>query len=344
MGASAGYVRDVAAEGAIRLDLNEAPRVAGAEFSRALLERLAACPLHRYPEVDALAARRAAAELYGWQAAGTLVGNGSNELLAAAVRALLPAGGTMLTLRPSFSMYPVLAARHGVRLVCAELAPPRFEVDPEELLARAGEADLAVVCSPNNPTGGDVAPAVFERVLERARLVIWDAAYLEFSTVDALPWLRRFANLLVLRSLSKAWGLAGLRVGALLAAPETARRVEAELLPFGTGWHVAAAFEAALDCRQEGARLVAEVVAERERVRGALESVHGVTVAPSAANFLLLRVGGLTGGALTEAAARRGVAVRRVPELEGAGWVRVTLGRACDNDVLVEILREVAHG
>lgn len=344
MGVSAGYVRDVAAEGAIRLDLNEAPREAGTELRRVVLERLASRPFNRYPEVDAQAARRAAAELYGWEAVGTLVGNGSNELLAAALRALLPAGGTMLTLRPSFSMYPVMAARQGARLVGAALVPPRFEVDAERLLPLAENADLVVLCSPNNPTGGELDAAVLEAVLERGRPVIWDAAYLEFSAVDALPWLGRFPNLVVLRSFSKAWGLAGLRVGALLAAPELARRVEGEMLPFGTSWHVEAVFEAALECRHEGARLVAEVVAERERLRAALARVERIAVAPSAANFLLLRVAGLSGSALAEAAARRGVAVRRIAELDAGGWVRVTVGRSTDNDLVLSILREVADG
>ncbi|HPC84191.1 MAG TPA: aminotransferase class I/II-fold pyridoxal phosphate-dependent enzyme [Thermoanaerobaculaceae bacterium] len=344
MSAPAGYVRDIAAEGAIRLDLNEAPREAGAALRQALLERLAARPFNRYPEVDAMGARRAAAELYGWQPAGTLVGNGSNELLAAAVRALLPAGGTMLTLHPSFSMYPVLAARQGVRLATAELVPPRFVVDPGGLLAQAGEADLVVLCSPNNPTGGELEPAVFEAVLELGRPTIWDAAYLELSGADPRSWLARFSNLLVLRSFSKAWGMAGLRVGALLTSPELARRVEGELLPFGTSWHVEAAFQAALDCREEGAWLVAELVAERERVRAALGQVARVEVAPSAANFLLLRVAGMSGSGLAEAVARRGVAVRRIGELDAGGWVRATIGSRAENEVLVSMLREVANG
>lgn len=342
--APAGYRRDAAAVGAIRLDLNEAPREAGAELRRALLERLAERPLNRYPEVDALAARQAAAGLYGWDAAGTLVGNGSNELLAAAVRALLPAGGTMLTLRPSFSMYPVLAARRAARLVGVDLAPPRFEADAARLASLAAEADLVVLCSPNNPTGGELPAAAFEAVLERGLPVVWDAAYLEFSEADALPLLGRFPNLLVLRSFSKAWGLAGLRVGALLSTPELARRVEGELLPFGTAWHVEAAFAAALACREAGARLVAELVAERRRLQAALAAMEGVAVAPSAANFLLLRVAGLTGSELAAAAARRGVAVRRLPELDGGGWVRVTVGRPSEDDVLLAVLREVSHG
>jgi len=106
--AAAGrYQRPVPPAAAIRLDLNEAPAAAGDGVRRAVLERLAAANWRRYPDVDGGAARSAAARLYGWRAEGTLVGNGSNSLLAAAVRALLPRGGRMAVVSPSFSMYPV---------------------------------------------------------------------------------------------------------------------------------------------------------------------------------------------------------------------------------------------
>lgn len=344
MGTPAGYVRDDAAAGAIRLDLNEAPCEAGSGVRLALLDRLAARAFNRYPEIDSRPARQAAAELYGWHAAGTLVGNGSNELLAAAVRALLPRGGTLVTLQPSFSMYPVLAARQGARLVGAGLEPPRFSVPLERLVPLTREADLVVLCSPNNPTGGEVEPDVLEAVLALGRPVIWDAAYVEFAGRDPSPWCGRHANIMVLRSCSKAWGLAGLRVGALLAAPDLCRRVDAELLPFGASWLVQAAFEAALECRADGERLVAGVVAERERLGVALAAVPRVEVAPSSANFLLLRVGGRTGRELAAGLAARDLAVRRLAELDAAGWIRVTVGAPVGNDRLVRAIGEVAHG
>lgn len=341
---TAGYVRDGVAAGATRLDLNEPPREIGAAFRQQLLGRLAECLFNRYPEIDALSARRVAAELYGWRADGTLVGNGSNELLAAAVRALLPRGGTLATLHPSFSMYPVLAARQGARLLGAALTPPEFAVRAEELLALGREADLVVLCSPNNPTGSELSAQILAAVCELGRLVIWDAAYIEFSGVDPVPFLARWPNLVVLRSFSKAWGLAGLRVGALMAAPDVARRVEGELLPFGASWLVLAAFEAALQCRDEGGELVAELIAERERLRAASLAIQRVEVAPSGANFLLLRVGGVTGSALTTAFGACGLSVRRVPELDAGGWVRVTMGAAGENDAVLAAIAEVANG
>jgi len=146
--------------------------------------------------------------------------------------------------------------------------------------------------------------------------------------------------LLVLRSLSKAWGLAGLRVGALLGGGDLLDRVEGEVLPFEAGWLVEAAFAAAAACRAEGAALVAEVCAERERLRGALAVRPTLEVATSAANFLLLRRRGWNGSALSGFLGGKGIAVRQVAELESEGWVRVTVGDPTENDAVVAVLLE----
>ncbi len=337
-----GYRRTARADGVARLDLNEAPREAGATFRRRLLALMDAYEWRRYPDMDGRTAREAAAALYGWDAGGTLVGNGSNELLAAAVRALLPRGGTLVSLSPSFSMYPVLARRLGATLLGARLSPPDFAVDGSELLALVERADLVLLCSPNNPTGGEVGAAVFEAALATGKPVVWDAPYIEFSATDPLPLLRRHANLMVMRSLSKAWGLAGLRVGAMLASPALAGRVGGELLPFGTGVVAAAAYRTADDLRDAGRGLLREIVAEREREMAELAAIPGVSVAPSSANFFLVACGGLGGQALRARLGDRGLGVRDIPELLGEGYVRVTVGTRDEGDALVAAVRETA--
>lgn len=342
---SGPYRRPVPPPAALRLDLNEAPSPPGDRFRQALMDRLGQCQWNRYPDMDAGPARAAASKLYGWSQQGVLVGNGSNALLAAAVRALLPAGGRMAVLSPSFSMYPVLAGRVGGRVLRVPLAPPRFEPDHGALLRAVSDADVTVLCSPNNPTGGVVDEALFEEVLETGRPVVWDAAYVEFAglTGDPLPWLDRRANLLVLRSLSKVWGLAGLRVGALLGRGSLLERVGRELLPFETGWAVTAAFETAASFREDGAALVATVCADRERLRRSLAADQEIEVAPSSANFLLLRRRGWSGAGLVAALAGRGIAVREVAELSEPGWVRVTVGDPAHNEVVAAALAEVGR-
>ncbi|HUK14395.1 MAG TPA: histidinol-phosphate transaminase [Thermoanaerobaculaceae bacterium] len=339
-----GGYRRASAAGLLRLDLNEAPHGAGVALTKRVLELLASRPWNRYPDIDGRAAREAAAELYGWQADGTLVGNGSNELLAALTRALLPRGGTMLTLSPSFSMYPVLAHRRSARHVELRLDAPGFAADGARLVELAAGVDLAVLASPNNPTGGTLDAGVLRAVAALGRPLVWDAAYLEFSAQDVLPALREFPNLLVLRSLSKAWGLAGLRVGALLASPAMAERVSGELIPYDTGWLPWAAYRAAAEMREVGARLVADIAAERERQIGRLRGVARVHVVGSAANFFLLRAEGLDGAALSAALRARGIAVRDIAELSEEGYVRVTVGAAAEGDALAAAVSEVAHG
>jgi len=339
-----GYARGGTPPGAARLDLNEAPREVGDRFRSRLLELLGASAWRRYPDIDGRSAREQAARLYGWRAEGVLVGNGSNELLSACIRALLPPGGRMVALSPSFSMYPVLARRARATLDGLQLDGPSFAVDGDELLRRLGEADVAVLASPNNPTGGELPLQLLERALATGRPLVWDAAYLEFTGADPRPLLERYDNLIVLRSLSKAWGLAGLRVGALLASPALARRVAAELLPFATGWLAECAFAAALEMPEESAALVRETVAERERLRAAVNARPNWEAAASAGNFFLVRRAGLDGAALRSALAARGLAVRDIAELAAEGYVRVTVGSPGEGDRLLAALEEVGDG
>jgi histidinol-phosphate aminotransferase len=339
-----GYSRLAAAAGSVRLDLNEAPSEAASAFRARLLELLAGFPFNRYPEIDARGGREAAGALYGCDPAGIVLGNGSNELLLAAARALLPRGGRLVTPGPSFSIYPVLAARTAAQHVTVPLVGPRFEVDGDRLLAEAAGADLVVLCSPNNPTGGLVPEDLLRAVLALGVPVAWDAAYVEFSEQATAPWLARHNNLLVFRSCSKAWGLAGLRVGALLTTPGFRKRVVNELLPYGTSWLVSAAYIAAAEHGELGAALVAGVVAERERQCARIGAIPGLELVPSAANFFLVRRPGLGGKALHGALAARNIAVRHVPELDADGWVRISVGAPAEGDALVAALAEVAHG
>jgi len=331
-----------ATAGVVRLDLNESPHGAGVVFAKRVLELLAAQPWNRYPDIEGAAVREAAAELYGWEASGTLVGNGSNELLAALARALLPRGGTLARLAPSLSIYPAVARRRRARQLELRLDPPGFAADGGRLVELVGQADLALLASPNSPTGGVLPVELMRRVAALGKPTVWDGAYLEFAGLDPLPLLREFPNLIVLRSLSRAWGLAGLRVGALLAAPAMVARLSEETLPFATGWLPLAAYRAAAELRQAGMALVADIAAERERQVALLRQVPRVAVVPSVGNFYLLRVEGLTGHALADSLRGCGIAVRYLEDLSSSGHVRVTVGAVAEGDALVTAVREVA--
>lgn len=341
---STGYSRPAVAPAPLRLDLNEAPWDADEAFRKLFLSFLERVELRRYPPMDARPAREAAARLYGWQVEGTLVGNGSNEVLAAAL-ATFAAGGKVLTLWPSFSIYPWLIRRAGGSELRLWLKPPDFAVAEDELFSLAEDADLLLLCSPNNPTGGELSPALWRRLLSLGKPTIWDGAYWEFgSDGDMRSWLTEFPNLMVTRTLSKVWGVAGVRAGCLCTSPELAKRVAKRLFPFAPGVAVWAAFEAAAALPEVGRQRAQAVVAERDRQLAALASLPKLEAVPSRGNFYLLRCQGWDGAQLAQALAQAGVAVRPVEELSASGYVRVTVGNPEEGDTLLAVLREVTRG
>lgn len=338
-----GYSRPAPAKAPLRLDLNEAPWDADQAFRQFFLSFLERVELRRYPAVDARPAREAAARLYGWDVEGTLVGNGSNEVLAAAVAAFAT-GGKVLTLWPSFSVYPWLIRRAGGTVLRVPLEPPAFAFPEGEICDLAEKADLILLCSPNNPTGGELDPSLWRKVLALRKPTIWDGAYWEFGSEKAMrPWLEEFPNLMITRTLSKVWGVAGVRAGCLCTSPELARKIARRLFPFAPGVAVWAAFEAAAALPQVGRRRAAQVVAERERQLAALASLPQVEAVPSRGNFYLLRRRGWDGGRLAQVLAQAGVAVRCVEELSAYGYVRVTVGTPQEGETLLAVLKEVTR-
>lgn len=339
---SEGYRGGPAAPATLRLDLNEAPWEAEEQLRQHLLAFLQKQEWRRYPSVDARPAREAAAKLYGWVPEGTLVGNGSSEVLAAALARLAGKGQKVLCFSPSFSVYPWLVTRAGGQLVPFPLLPPAFAIEGPSLLAAAQEADVLLLCSPNNPTGGEIPESLWHQLLALGKPTIWDGAYWEFGRGGPVePWLVRYPNLLITRTLSKVWALAAFRAGCLLASPAMAERIRRHMLPFAPGLAVWAAFEAAASVPELMAGRAARVVAEREAQREMLARLPGVEVVPSCGNFFLLRLAACRGQELVALLGQRGVAVREVEELSAEGYVRVTVGTPAEGRRLWQALKEV---
>jgi histidinol-phosphate aminotransferase len=218
-----------------------------------------------------------------------------------------------------------------------------FAYDVEALLAarEASGASVTIVCSPNNPTGTSLPLADVERLCAASdSLVVVDEAYHEFSGRSAVPLLERHANLVVLRTFSKAMALAGLRVGYLLASPDLVREVNKARLPYNVNFFSQAAAIAAIEEYEPVlAPTVRELVAERERLLSRLADVPGVRAHASDANFFLLEMTGADPGAVFASLLRRGVLVRDVtsyPML--SSFLRVSVGSAEENDAFLHAL------
>lgn len=301
--------------------------------------------LNRYPEPQPKALIARLSEHYGVGPGQLLAGRGSDEGIDLLVRAFCRAGqDRVMICPPTFGMYRVAAAIQGAGVVEAPLDTD-FGLDADAVLAawRPG-VKIVFLCSPNNPTGNRLGQDAIERVLAKlgvAALVVLDEAYVEFAgDASLVSLLRRYSQLVILRTLSKAHGLAGARCGAVLASPPVigllARLIPPYALPAPT---IAAALAALEPARLRRAQeRVGRLVAERERLRAALTRLPVVaTVWPSAANFLLV---GFHDAERAHAAARQGGLLlrdlSRQPRL--AGCLRITVGSPQENDRLIASL------
>lgn len=327
---------------AVRLNTNENSYQLPGEVVDAIAKGLQAelRDLNRYPDRDAVALR---ADLAGYlghdlSAAHLWAANGSNEVQQQLLQAFAGPGRTALGFGPSYSMHPLLAAGTGTRWIGAR-RDADFGITPEAAVAALDEHDPDVVflCSPNNPTGTALDPGVITAVLDRARgMVIVDEAYAEFAragTTSALALLPGHPRLVVSRTMSKAFGFAGGRLGYFAADPAVVDAVQLVRLPYHLSSLTQAAARAALAQRDALLATVEAIKEQRDRIVATLRG-RGVQVADSDANFVLFRTGG-DQTVVWQRLLDRGVLIRDVGL---PGWLRVTAGTPAETDAFLEAL------
>jgi histidinol-phosphate aminotransferase len=312
-----------------KLDQNEVPWDLPRRLKVEMAERLLAADWARYPDFHADALRRDLAALHAHPWEGVLVGNGSNELLSVALTALVGPGTEVLGAEPSFGLYRRFVLKPG--------GVPRFLPPRPDLRLPADELDAEVerdprrpllLCSPNNPTGDALPVERIELLLERLQApLLLDNAYGEFCRYDYRPLLARHPHLILFRTFSKAWSLAGIRLGYLLADPRLVTELIKVKLPYNLG-HPGVIFgQVALGAEEEARRRVRILVARRPQW-AAMLAEEGFEVFPSEANFLLVRTSPPEKTReIRERLEARSIRVRDVSGYNGlAGCVRVSVG------------------
>jgi len=343
-------------ESIVRFDLNTSPAPPGL-VSRLLAEGRFESPLSEYPPSDYRRLVAAAAAAYGVAAEEILVGAGADEILDLIGKAFIPPGGEAVIPTPSYAMYRVITEQRGARVVAVPRRPASqgWAIDIDAVRAAARTAQVLWLCNPNNPTGLTEPPGAVESLLAgiaedalaaglEAPIVALDEAYAEFvgkSLVDA-----RLAhpNLILIRTASKAYALAGLRVGFAIAQPATIARL-APYRPPGSVSTVSVTLvtEALLEPTAMRAN-VARVDAERERLASALAGV-GWSVGPSVTNFLLVRFDSPAAASrAAETLLNRGLVPRTFPTGHPlADSLRLTVRDRSENEHLVAAAAEAAE-
>jgi histidinol-phosphate aminotransferase len=319
-------------EAAVKLDQNENPFELPDAIKRGIVERVLALGWNRYPEFVPVGLIDALSRFTGWTVKGIVVGNGSNELIQAALMITLGPGRTITIPQPTFTLYGLMATTLGATVRNVPLNHD-MTFDVEALSAAASDSEVVVLCSPNNPTGTVLALEDVARIAESANgLVILDEAYHEFSGGSACSLLERHDNVMLLRTFSKAMAMAGLRFGYMLTNPEIAAEIVKAKLPYNVNIFTIAAVQTVLDNPGIMDESVQAVIVERSRMEAALAALAGVETFPSEANFILIRTRH-PARRIFDALYRKGVLVRdvsRYPQLERA--LRVTVGTPEEND------------
>ena len=315
------------------LSANESPYPPPSGILKAIAA--AAASAHRYPDLASAGLVAELSAVYDVPEDRVAVGAGSGALLQALFQAVAGPDAEAVFAWRSFEIYPMLASLAGVRAVRVPLLADAHDVSAmiERITARTR---LVIVCQPNNPTGTVLSTGAVERLMAHVPsdcLVALDEAYFEYvrdpRAADGMELQKRWPNLVVLRTFSKAYSLAGLRVGYLVGDPGVVARLRAQCLPFSLNAPAQAAAVAALRLRGPLMERVDWIVAERDRVRKALIA-EGWQVPRSEANFLWLGLGEST-DAFVRWCAQQGIAVRG---FSGEG-VRVSLGTPVDNDAFL---------
>jgi histidinol-phosphate aminotransferase len=326
-----------------RLNTNECPYPLPDGFVEELTARVRATSLNRYPDGQMTELREALAASVGHPVEGAWAANGSNEIITELLLAYGGPGRRAVVFEPTYLLHSRLSWLTRTEVVSLRLASPWILASHDVAAAVDAGPDVVFVCSPNNPTGNaQPVEVVAALAADTDALVIVDEAYVEFGGRTSLPLIADHPNVVVVRTLSKAFALAGARIGYALAAPEVVEDLERVRLPYHLSALSQAAGIAALHHAPAAKGILDRIRAERDRIVRELRAMSGLTVHDSDANFVLFvpeRPAATVWSELLE----RGVLVRDLSAVV-PNALRVTAGTEHEVDLFLKSLEEVLSG
>ncbi|RNA64751.1 histidinol-phosphate transaminase [Prosthecochloris sp. ZM_2] len=337
------YRVDGGQQAEVKLNQNESPFDLPGWLKEEILEEFRLEAWNRYPDILPFRGMRAYADFLGVSPESVMMSNGSNEMLYTIFLSCLTKGSRVVIPVPSFSLYEKIAS-----LIQADIVevPMRaddlgFDVDGIIAAARKANAALVVLSTPNNPTSGSLSLEEVRRIVEEVDgIVLVDEAYIEFSRQEsALSLIQQYNNVIVLRTMSKALALAGMRIGFALTNPELMREIAKPKIPFTSNRLAEITLQRVLKHYGLVEEAVRFILSERSRISRSLASISGIRMFESDANFIIIRVDGCD--EVFSTLKQAGILVRNVsgyPLMQNC--LRFNIGLEKENDLLLEQLRQ----
>jgi len=330
-------------ERVVKLDLNENFAAAIDSMELLLLDACRDIDIRLYPPPYGGMAIKAISDFLGFSESEISVGNGADEILDLLMKVFVKKGSKVLVVEPTFSMYDYFTKLYGGRKATA-LLRPNFELDIDAILKKIDkETRLLILCSPNNPTGNQHKKEDIKKVLQEFNgVVVVDEAYVDFAGYTVVNWVKNFDNLVVLRTFSKAFCLAGIRFGFLVSNRSIVEYVKRVTSPFNVNIVTQRLIAIALENWNYFKEQIQYIIREREWLSNNLAKIDGVTPYPSDANFILFKVTKnlLTSSIVTKRLGNRNVLVKDrgdLPLLENC--IRVTVGTREINETFLSALK-----
>jgi len=330
----------------VRLNTNESPLGPPAEFTNEVADAIRSVEWNRYPDRNASGLRRAIADLHHVSSRQVFAANGSNEVLQTLLLTFGGPGRSAAMFEPTYALHSHLSRITGTGVAPGERRPD-FSLDLEEVERVIAERHPSVIflCSPNNPTGVADSRADVEAVLAMATaagaLLCVDEAYAQFAPWSALGLIGPDVPLVVTRTYSKTWAMAGARLGYLVGPDWVVYELEKVVLPYHLDSMTQIAGTIALGYLDEMDQRVADIVTQRDQLESGLSDLD-LTIWPSGANFILFRPESMGGDEVWQQLVDQSVLVRNCaswPRLEDC--LRVTIGTPAENRIFLDALRKV---
>lgn len=324
-----------------KLDANESPNNLPPLVYERVMNQLEYLAFNRYPDIGMRDLRALIAEAFNTTVPNTLIGNGSSEILLALCQTFGGPGRSIVFPVPSFSMYGIYAQLTDSQAVPVELNED-FSLLPEKIVQAAEQADakLIILCNPNNPTGTVIPMDDIEYIVSKVQCpVVVDEAYYEFYGQSAVQLMSKYNHLIVARTLSKAYGLAAIRVGYMLANTEIISMVDRVMMPYHMNALSLVTAQVVYQMRDEYMPIIEQIILERERLAALLQDLSEITVYPSETNFILIKTE--KASALSAFLSAKNIGIRdfsKAPYLTNC--IRVTVGTSLENDNLYKAIKE----
>jgi histidinol-phosphate aminotransferase len=327
----------------LALDKNEMPWSVDNIVEEALIKRIRNMEFNRYPDNDSTELKTALSSYTGIDPKSISIGNGSDELIHMTLQAFVDPGDAIVIQSPTFSMYKIYGTMCGARVLEYNLDNAfGFELSDYIDYLQRERPKLVILCNPNNPTGRGLGLQAIEQLLEKVEsIILVDEAYFEFSGLTAAGFLSKYDNLIILRTFSKAFGIASSRVGYMLASPAAISFVERTRPPFNVNTFAqitAVEVLKNIDLVKERIELIK---GERKRLTKLLTEIEELQCFESSSNFILMK--SKRAGAIYKGLYEEGIYIKSFSSSKLKDCLRVTIGSKLENDRFYKAVKEVLY-